>query len=67
MNILDIIKKRRSVRDFTDQQIPESVIDVLIEAVRWVPRAGNLQSRTFYFVFNNGIRNNLAHERVEDP
>jgi nitroreductase len=60
MNILDIIKNRRSVRDFTDQQIPEGVIDVLIETLRWAPSAGNLQSRKFYFVFNDEIRNKLA-------
>lgn len=60
MDIHDIIKHRRSVRDFTDQQIPESVTDVLIDALRWAPSAGNLQSRKFYFVFNNDIRNKLA-------
>ncbi len=60
MNILDIIKNRRSVRDFADQQIPESAIDALIEALRWAPSAGNLQSRKFYFVFNEDIRNKLA-------
>jgi nitroreductase len=60
MNILDIIKSRRSVRDFTEQQIPGSAIVVLIEALRWAPSAGNLQSRKFYFVFNEDIRNKLA-------
>ena len=60
MNILDIIKNRRSVREFKDQEIPESAIDVLIEALRWAPSAGNLQSRQFYFVFNEAIRNKLA-------
>ena len=60
MNILDVIKNRRSVRDFTDQQSPESAIDALIEALRWAPSAGNLQSRKFFFVFNEDIRNKLA-------
>lgn len=60
MGILDIIKNRRSVREFKDQEIPESAIDVLIEALRWAPSAGNLQSRKFYFVFNEGTRNKLA-------
>jgi nitroreductase len=60
MNILDIIKKRRSVRDFTDRKIPESAINVLVDALRWAPSAGNLQSRKFYFVFNEDIRNKLA-------
>ncbi len=37
MNILDIIKNRRSVRDFKDQEISEIAIDVLIKALRWAP------------------------------
>jgi nitroreductase len=60
VGILDIIKNRRSVRDFTDKKIPESAIETLIDALRWAPSAGNLQSRKFYFVFNEDIRNKLA-------
>jgi nitroreductase len=60
MNLLDIIKNRRSVREFKDQDIPESAIDVLIEAIRWAPSAGNLQSRKFFFVLNEALRNKLA-------
>jgi nitroreductase len=60
MNIPDIIKNRRSVREFKDREIPESAIDVLSEALRWAPSAGNLQSRKFYFVFNEVLRNKLA-------
>jgi len=60
MNILDTIKNRRSVREFTDQEIPEQAIAVLIEALRWAPSAGNLQSRKFYFVLNEDLRNKLA-------
>ncbi len=60
MNLLDIIRNRRSVREFKDREIPESAIDVLIEALRWAPSAENLQSRKFYFVFNEDIRNKLA-------
>lgn len=60
MDVLDIIKTRRSVRDFTDQKIPESAINALVDALRFAPSAGNLQSRKFYFVFNEDIRNKLA-------
>lgn len=52
MSLLDTIKARRSVRDFTNEAIPDDVIDALIEAIRWAPSAGNLQSRKFYFVFD---------------
>lgn len=60
MSILDIIKNRRSVREFTDQPIPESAVNALIDALRWAPSAGNLQSRKFYFVFNEAVRSRLA-------
>lgn len=60
MDIIDIIKTRRSVRDFIDREIPESAVAVLAEALRWAPSAGNLQSRKFYFVFNHAVRNQLA-------
>jgi hypothetical protein len=38
MNILNIIKNRWSARYFTNQQIIKSVIDAIIEALRWTPR-----------------------------
>lgn len=66
MNIIDIIRNRRSVRDFTDQKIPKSVISILVEALRWAPSAGNLQSRKFYFVFNENVRNKLAQSGLRE-
>jgi nitroreductase len=60
MSLLDTIRSRRSVRDFKDEAIPDDVIDALIEAVRWAPSAGNLQSRKFYFVLDEGKRKQLA-------
>jgi nitroreductase len=60
MSLLDTIRSRRSVRDFKDEGIPDEVIDALIEAVRWAPSAGNLQSRKFYFVLNETKRQQLA-------
>jgi nitroreductase len=60
VNILDVIIKRRSIRDFKDQDIPQDLIDGLIESIRWAPSAGNMQSRKFYFVFNQDMRVKLA-------
>ncbi|HUI45699.1 MAG TPA: nitroreductase family protein [Nitrospirota bacterium] len=60
MNILDIIINRRSVRDFKDQEIPPDLINGLIEAIRWAPSAGNMQSRKFYFVFDQAVKAKLA-------
>jgi len=61
-SVLEIIKKRRSIREFQKKEIPEEVIDKLIEALIWAPSAGNLQSRKFYFIFNQKIKERLVEE-----
>ncbi len=60
MNILDIIINRRSVRDFKDRNIPQALVEGLIDSIRWAPSAGNMQSRKFYFIFDQVIKTKLA-------
>lgn len=60
MDILDIITNRRSIRAFQDREIPRDLVDGLVESLRWAPSAGNLQSRKFYFVFNQDIKKKIA-------
>ena len=60
MNLLETIKSRRSIREFQKKEIPEEIIDELIEALIWAPSAGNLQARKFYFVFNQEIKEKLV-------
>ncbi|MFW5952931.1 MAG: nitroreductase family protein [Candidatus Natronoplasma sp.] len=43
MNLMKIIKKRRSIRKFTDESIEREKIERLMEAARWAPSGGNLQ------------------------
>ena len=59
-DVLKIIKNRRSIREFQKKQIPEEIVDKLIEALIWAPSAGNLQSRKFYFVFDDKIKERLV-------
>jgi len=59
-DILKTIKERRSVRQYQDKAIPEEIVKELKEALIWAPSAANLQARKFYFVFNPGIKNQLA-------
>lgn len=60
MDILKTIKKRRSIRDFTKREIPNDIIDNLIDALIWAPSAGNLQARKFYFVKDEGLKKKIA-------
>ncbi len=60
MNILEAVKKRRSIRDFSKKDIPGSLVEILIDALIWAPSAGNLQSRKFYFVRDEKIKLEIA-------
>lgn len=60
MDVAEAITNRRSIRKFLDREIPEDAIESLIEAVRWAPSAGNLQSRRFYFVQEQEAKEMLA-------
>ena len=50
MKIIDIIKKRRSIREFLDKQVEFHKIVDVIEAGMHAPSAGNLQNWKFIIV-----------------
>ncbi len=52
--LLQVIFKRRSVRTFTAQPVPEDIFAAILEAGRLAPSTVNLQSWTFA-VFNNEL------------
>lgn len=61
MSLIDIIKKRRSIREFHKKEISRENIDKLIDSLIWAPSAGNLQSRRFFFIFNTDLKKQLAN------
>lgn len=65
MKVLDVIKGRRSIREFERKEISEDIIEKLIDAIIWAPSAGNLQSRYFYFVFNADIKKRLVRAALD--
>lgn len=60
MEVKEAIRGRRSVRKFEDRPIPVSDIELLTDALRWAPSAGNLQSRRFFFVLKKEMRVAIA-------
>lgn len=60
MDILKAVKERRSIRDFQRKNIPEGLMDKLMEALIWAPSAGNLQARKFYFIKNEDLKKRIA-------
>jgi nitroreductase len=59
-DLLSVILKRRSVREFKADEIPQIHIDQFIEALRWAPSAGNRQPWHFYLVQRPEIKSDLA-------
>lgn len=61
MEVLEAIKKRRSIRSFNPhKEVTEEQIEKLLEAARWAPSAGNLQSWFFVVVKDQEIKTQLA-------
>lgn len=48
--LLKLIRKRRSIRNFTSQKIPIREICELLEAARWAPSGGNVQPLRYIIV-----------------
>ncbi len=60
MDVSDAVKGRRSIRNFSDREIPEEIMRKLIDALIWAPSAGNLQSRKFYFIKDPKLKEQIA-------
>ncbi len=50
MDLIELIKKRRSVREFADRLIPKEVLENIIDAGRFAPTARNVQPWRFVAV-----------------
>jgi nitroreductase len=58
--MLELIKKRRSIRRYTREPISDADVAVLLEAAMAAPSADNLQPWEFVVVRDAGLRRQLA-------
>ena len=58
--MLDMIKKRRSIRKYTDEAVTEEQIRQLLEAAMAAPSASNVQSWEFVVVRDPDLKKQLA-------
>lgn len=58
--LIDLLKKRCSVRSFTDQPVSEDIISYILEAGRLSPSGGNEQSWMFGVVTDKPLITELA-------
>ena len=60
LEVFEAIRGRRSIRAFESREVPEELVERLIEAARWAPSAGNIQPWEFIIVKKPEIKRKLA-------
>ncbi len=60
MKVLDVIQKRRSVRKYKEDPIPEKVFMRVLEAARLAPSGKNFQPWKFVIVKDKALKEKLA-------
>jgi len=64
-NIWDVIQKRRSVRKFKPDSIPESAVQKIINAARMAPTSGNQQPWKFLIIRDRNKINEMKEKCIE--
>ena len=59
LSLYDLIKKRRTVRKFKNEQVSESDLIKLVDAARVSPSAANMQSLKYMIVTSRDARNKM--------
>lgn len=67
MDPYELMMKRRSVRAFKEQEIPESVIEQLIDVANYAPSGGNIQPISIILVRSVSGRRRLAEIVGDQP
>ncbi len=60
METIEAIKSRRSVREFTDGEVGDDVVEEIIDAGRWAPSGLNNQAWRFIVVRNMNTKEGLS-------
>lgn len=59
-DMLEFIKSRRSTRRFQDRSVPEDLVEQVVEAGRYAPSGGNMQTTHFLVIRNRKVLDDLA-------
>jgi len=60
MDVLEVIKNRRSIRTYKKQDLPPNTVKSLLEAARWAPSAGNVQPWAFVVASSKEKKQSLS-------
>jgi len=65
MELSEAIKGRRSIRAFKKRDVPEEIVEKLIDAASWAPSAGNIQPWEFVIARKSAIKEKLAQAALD--
>jgi len=65
MEFFDVVKRRRSVRKFKPDPLPEGAVEQILDAARWAMSGANGQPWEFVVVKNKRTKNKIAEIYVE--
>jgi len=63
--VLNAIKRRRTIRKFKSDPIDEEMLEMILEAGRWAPSFSNLQPWRFIVIQDQGLKNSLDEAAKE--
>lgn len=61
VNLLNIIKNRRSVKEYSSKEVSNDVLSKILEGARWAPSAHNAQPWRFIVIRNSAVKRRLAN------
>jgi len=61
LDVLEILKSRRSIRKYTDKAVEREKLEKCLEAAKWAPSASNKQPWEFMIIEEQMIREKLAN------
>ena len=59
-NLMEIIKKRKSIRKYKDKPLPRDVVNSILEAARYAPTARNLQELEYKVITSKSLIKQLS-------
>jgi len=61
MEVLEVIKARRSIRKYKDTPVDDKILELILESAHWAPSWANTQCWSFIVVRDSNIRAELAN------
>jgi nitroreductase len=64
LDVFEAIKKRRSIRDYKPDPIPDEFLEKIIDAARWAPSAHNAQPWEFVVIKDKKLLKKLSKTHI---